>query len=353
MKEPSPARKVSTIIIGIFFSISLVFMILWVPFQKVLLQPEPYKQAFTDQGLYQVYPELLSNALAGEASSNLLGGSLDQLTAKMDPMAVDQFVIGMIPPDWFQSQVDSNMDLFFSFLIGNTDQVVLKFDLSAIKMKLQQDASVLSILKLLPACTTADLTQLLGVITGQGNIPICRVPDQLINLALPLVKPLVASMVAQIPDQVPIISLTVDNLAAGGGLLSLILVIRELVKMNWIFSLLPALFFIGLVLISQPGWKARFRNVGICLIIAGSIGLTLDLLFWVRINSIWTVEIERYMSTFSVQFGQIAGGIFRQVLSTYATEAAMMGFVVLVIGIILYIISRTMVKGQPGFSSPG
>ncbi len=211
MDKKSPVRNIFSVIIGVLLGLVLLFGIFWVPIQKVLMQPDAYKQAFQDQGLYRVYPLLISGVLSGDSSSNFLGDGLGQLTSKLDQDRLNDFIFSMVPPEWFQEQVDLNLDRLFGFLHGSEDTLSLGVDLNGFKNNLGQENSVRGVIQLLPVCTTADLAGLLSLLGGEKNLPLCRFPDEVMGLVFPVIQPFILNMVAQIPDQIPLITLSLQS----------------------------------------------------------------------------------------------------------------------------------------------
>ena len=341
MKLSKSTRKILTITSGTILGIILVFGIFWVPFIKVILQPDAYYQAFQDQGLYQVFPRLVSEYLSENSSNQILGDSLNQITSKLDPEIVNQFILGLTPPEWFQVQVDSNLAVLFAFINGETDSANFFLDLVPIRNNLGSDESIKNLVMLLPPCTVSDLTQLLNTLGGVDSLPICRFPDEVMNIVFPLVQPYLLGLVSNIPDQIPLTTISSQQSDSDGWILGLFIFLRKSRDFSNLLGILAVILFGILILVSYPGLKRIMRNIGIPLITAGSTGLALIALIWIGINISGSTFFLGSFSAFPAVLTEVIGRIFMQIMSNYLVVATMMGFVVLVSGVILYVLSRS------------
>lgn len=346
MDKKYPLRNIISVIIGVLLGITLFLGIFWVPVQKVLLQQNTYKLAFQDQGLYRVYPLLLGGVISGDSSVNFLGNGIGQLTSQLDQDRFKEFIFNLVPPDWFQQQVDSNLDRVFTFLHGSEDELSLGMDLSGIKNRFGQEESIQGLIQLLPACTTTDLAKLLSLFGGDTNLPLCRFPDEVMELVYPLINPFVMNMVAQIPDQIPLMTISLQSPSTPSAILTFVNLVRNSTTISSVLLGLTILLIVALVLVSTPGWKTKIRNLGIVLLAAGITGLVIDLILWFGVNSGAAGKIRSAVSAFPVEIGEVLTGIFLQITNGFVMVAALSGFIVLTCGVILFVVSRSLIKGQ-------
>ena len=337
-------RKILAVIDGVFLSIVLIIGVFWVPFNKVILQPDAYKQAFVDQGLYNAFPTLVSEYLSGNSSNELLGDSLGQITSNLDPEIVNQFIIGLIPPEWFQNQVDTNLTTLFAFINGKTENAQFFLDLAPIKDKLGRDESIQKLILLLPSCTISDLTKLLSLVGGEGSLPLCRFPDEVMNIVYPLVQPYLLNMISSLPNQIQLTSISVNQINSSGWIFGLIMLLRQAANYSLILGILIVAFLGIMILISYPGIQRTLRYIGIPLIIAGSVGLALNLLFWIGINTSGITFIQTGFGGASSIIADVIARIFQQLMNNYVMVAALTGFLILVCGVILFVISRPKIR---------
>ncbi len=346
MDRKSSVRGTLSILTGVLLGLILLIEIFWVPVQKVLLQPDVYKQAFQDQGFYRLTPLLVTSFMTGDESSNLLGNSLSQLTSQLDQLHLNQLVLSIIPPDWIQQQVNSNLDKVFAFLHGSGDSISLGVDLSGIKTSLGQAESIQGLIQMLPACTATDLTKLLSLFGGDKDIPFCRFPDEVMGIVNPIVQPFVLNMVNQIPDQIPLISFSLHSSGIPSTVVTFVNLVRNSTVTSTILILLSVLLLTALIWVSSPGWRIKIRNCGIVLLAAGSAGLVMDFLLWLGSNSGAANLIHSATSALPGEIGEVITGIYLQIANNFVMVAALTGFVVLTCGVILFVISRTMFKDQ-------
>jgi hypothetical protein len=344
MNLSNSTRKILAIIDGAFLSIVLIIGIFWVPFNKVILQPDAYRQAFIDQGLYNAFPGLVSEYLSGNSSNELLGDSLGQITSTLDPEIVNQFILGLIPPEWFQNQVDTNLTALFSFINGKTENAQFFLDLVPIKNKLGSDESIKKLIMLLPSCTVSDLAKLLSMVGGEGSLPLCRFPDEVMNIVYPLAEPYLLNLISGLPNQIPLTSISVNQINSSGWIFGLIFLLRQAANYSLILGILVIAFLVIMILISYPGMKRTLRYLGIPLIIAGSVGMALNLLIWIGINTSGVAFIQTGFGGASAIIADVIGRIFQQLMNNYVMVAALMGFLILVCGVILFVISRPKIR---------
>jgi hypothetical protein len=153
-------------------------------------------------------------------------------------------------------------------------------------------------------------------------------------------------MVAQIPDEIPLITISLQSPNTPPGLVTFIYLIRNSNTISSILIGLSILLFTALVLVSTPGWKIKIRNCGIVLIAAGTTGLVLDFFLWLGINSGTTGVITSTTSAFPADIGEVITGIYLQIANSFVMVASLAGFIVLTSGVILFVISRTVLRSQ-------
>ena len=344
MEQPGKARKVFATIVEVTLILMVVLSILWFPVQKVLLNPAVYQQAISDQGFYQAFPSLVSGFLSGEASQKVLGDSLSQITSRVDAARVNQFILGIIPPEWFRQQVDAGISNLFSFITGSSDQFSLSLDFSAVKAGMTSDENLRGMIAILPPCSINDLAGLLSLLGGDGNLPLCRFPDDVMNTVFSLIKPLLAGMVSQLPDEIPLIAKTISIETLPSALRFPLALARNAGNITTGLLILDLALLAALILLSSPGARAKLRNPGIALIIAGAAGLILDLTLWIASNSVAAAKLAAGLSRLPTEFSQVIVGIYLQVVNNALMVEALASFVVLAIGVILFVISRFIVR---------
>ena len=99
-----------------------------------------------------------------------------------------------------------------------------------------------------------------------------------------------------------------------------------------------------MILISGPGWKAKIQTTGIVLLAAGSAGLVMLLILWLGLNSSAAAIVHAAVSSLPGEVGGVITGVYLQVANNYVMVAALIGFVILVLGVVLYVVSRTLFK---------
>jgi hypothetical protein len=344
MGKISPARRIFSIFFGVLFCLVLIVSIFWIPVQKVLLQPDVYKQALQDQGFYRVYPQMVTGLLFGETSSSMLGNSLNQITSRLDQEKVDQFIFSMIPPTWFQDQLNANLDRVFAFLNGSGETLSLGVDLGGIKTNLAEEGNIRGLIQLLPECTASDLTSLLSLLGGEKNIPFCRFPDSVVGVVYPIIQPIVMNMIAQIPDSIPLTSVSLESNGSPTALVTFVQIARNASTIGTTLAILGILLLVAMILISGPGWKAKIQTTGIVLLSAGSAGLVMLLILWLGLNSSAAAIVHAAVSYLPGEVGGVITGVYLQVANNYVMVAALIGFGILVLGVVLYVVSRTLFK---------
>lgn len=204
-----PERRVILAVLGLFlFILPGLFAVLG---EQILFNPQVYKEELVQLEVYERFPQLMGETLAG-SGDKLLPGIGAKLLGALNAGNYQDLVRLLFPSDWVQSQAESLIDQFWAFYNFETPELHLIVDFSAVKERLETEPDlrvVQIIVQSLPICTQEDLFNF-GLLALQGKLneaPLCRPPDQFIDVTNAVVRELLRGAGRLAPGQVDLAGL--------------------------------------------------------------------------------------------------------------------------------------------------
>lgn len=199
-----PEWRVLLAVLGLFlFTLPAVLSVMG---DLTLFNPQVYKEELARSDFYEQYPQILGESLA-QSSARLFPGIGNRLLGLLDAASYQELMRLLFPPEWVRGQSESLIDQFWAYYNFQTPDLHLLVDFSAVKARLQAgpDLRVVQILvQRLPVCTEQDILSI-GLLALQGKLdqaPLCRPPDQLIDITNALVTELLRGAGGLAPGQV-------------------------------------------------------------------------------------------------------------------------------------------------------
>lgn len=296
----SVIAKVCAILLSIAFVLSAVLSLLLTSIDRRLLNASIYKNALVQQQVYDRLPGVLAEQLVLVLKStsttngqNPPGGGPPVFLQNMSADDWQTILTSLAPPDLLRSGAEGVIDQFFAYLNGQGDTVSL--DLTPLKSRLvgsAGQAAVLSLIRAQPACTLQEIAQLtLNAVSGQG-ISICRPPDSLLQVAMPLIQTALKQLAGQLPDELVLLSTNPAPGSTGGNLsTSLVTTVRNARLIMRLSPDLPLgfLFLITLLAVRTP--KNWLRWWGIPLCVTGLVAALGVLVLTSSFERIWNIHI--------------------------------------------------------------
>jgi len=316
--------KFFALLCALLFIISSVVVLLLFNIERKAFSSETYKQAFTDQGLYQRIPALLASMLTTSIAEN--PNAIPLLKA----LTVENWQVNLttlLPPEELKVLADNALDSTFDYLNGKTDSAVIS--LVPVKTHLVGESGlqvVRQFLSLQPQCTADQLTQMaLGLLGGQ--VILCNPPEEAMGLMAPFIQTQLQAMTSLIPDQLAFIPGTTSNTPSDPRLK--LNAVRSAIKLT---PFIPLLFLFGIAIFAVRtlrewliwwGWPTLITgviSVFTALVGAPLIGWILQLL----IQNQGTIFIPPILAA---SIGETTSAVARQMLAPVVIEGFILGLV--------------------------
>ena len=275
-------KKIARILAGFFailFVLTTVLAFALYFIEQSAFNADLYKQALTEEKVYQRLPELAAHGLAiasQRSNNNALSvfGNLSEEEWRV-------FVLELLPPEQLRVLAENAIAQVMAYLNGESNAAVLS--LTSIKTYLQSPEGVNAIygmLKTQPDCT---LEQLSAMALGQQSLTLCNPPDTFMFVDLrPIVEAEIRAAVSLIPEQVPLISAVSATPRSLRNLATLRLVMR-------LSPLLPMLCLLAITILAVRSFRGWLNWWGYQLLLAGFISMSLSALS--RPLSAWIFQV--------------------------------------------------------------
>jgi hypothetical protein len=161
-----------------------------------------YKQAFTDQRLYERMPGILAATLSTSISQNQnMVPFLRELTVEEWQAMISTF----LPPEELRAMTDQTLDATFDYLNFHSNSVIIS--ILPVKARLAGEAGVNVVRQFLqtqPACTVEQLTQMALGLLG-GEIALCNPPEEAMSLLAPFIQSQLQTINATFPNEIALV----------------------------------------------------------------------------------------------------------------------------------------------------
>ena len=264
---------------AILFVIATVSALALYNIEQSAFDADLYKQALTEEKVYQRLPELTAQglAIAAQRSDNVMLS----LFRNLSEAEWRRFVLELLPPDVLRTLAEDAMTQVMAYLNGESDVVVLS--IASLKTYLQSPEggnAVYGMLKAQPDCTMEQLT---AMALNQQALTLCNPPDTFLFFDLrPIIEAQIRATVSLIPEQVTLISANSAKPRDLRNLKNLRLVMR-------LSPLLPLLCLLAITVLVVRSFRDWLNWWGYPLLFAGFIGMSLSALS--RPMAAWTFQI--------------------------------------------------------------
>jgi hypothetical protein len=230
----------------------------------------------------------------------------------------------LLPPAELKTMAERTLDQLFAYLNGQTDTVTVALD--KLKERLAGQAGLDLITQLInsqPPCTVQLLADLASG-TNNGGLPLCKPPELVLPILIPLIQSQLNAVVTKLPDQVTIIKApTAGTLPRGSGPFGAD-PISTLRSVRWILRL--------------SSFKSWLRWWGIPIFISGVLALPLALLALPGLNIAWTLFIvPRIPPIFPAEVAAIGLELVRSIVHSISTSLIIQSIILFVIGLAAWI----------------
>jgi len=320
-------QKYFAYLCAVLFIVSAVVALFSFNIEWHAFDAKNYKRAFENQNLYQRMPDILAGAVFASIANDQNPDPYLQALTRNDWREV---IASVLLPEQTKLLTDNALDVTFNYINGKSDSATIS--LAPIKQNLTGQGGMqvmILILHAQPACTAEQLLQIgLGFLTG--NITLCNVPPEMMNLITPLLESQAQALSFAFPDEISII----PNSAAA-----------ELIKLNRVRAILkiipifPLFFLFCLTLIAVRSISEGLKWWGWSLLITGFVTA---LSAWIGAPVFSTIA-QRIVQGYGAGFiPPILFSIFGEAVRAVATEilkpVIYQGLIVLFCGLGLVIV---------------
>ena len=216
MNTPSQSQKQNSILIvfawifaGLFVISSIVLIFSFFPTRK-LLNPDFYKSALEDVGIYERLPETIAQQLTSNLSQGVTGTDSPVYLLLLTQQEWESVLTRLIDPAWLQTQTENVLDQFFEILLVSPDPLgtPISISIDELKNRLAGDEGVQAFNQILNAQPDCSFDQVMGLlqlglgIETQIDTLLCKPPDNIISELNPVIESLLSAAVAYVPDQI-------------------------------------------------------------------------------------------------------------------------------------------------------
>lgn len=194
---------------GLFVISSIVLVFSFFPTRK-LLNPDFYKSALEDVGIYERLPETIAQQLATNLSQGVTGPDSPVYLLLFTQQEWESILTGLINPAWLQTQTENVLDQFFEILLVSPDPLntPITISIGELKNRLAGEEGVQAFNQILNAQPDCSFDQVMGLlqlglgIETQIDTLLCKPPDNIISELNPVVETILSAAVAYVPDQI-------------------------------------------------------------------------------------------------------------------------------------------------------
>jgi hypothetical protein len=321
--------RIIAVLYAIFFVLTAVSALFLFNLEQRAFNPNTYKDALVGENFYQSLPPLLGQMLAKSASENNMP-FVQQLTSE-DWAAIIQTVM---PAEQLQAMTEEAITQIFAYLNNETNDPHIS--LLPLKQKLAGPAGLNAAIHLIhsqPDCTAEQLVQL---IASFGQV-LCNPPQDILNLAKPILQAQLNSIAANIPDRI--------SLASAGPQSPRLRSLRVIRLIMQFSPLIPLAFLFAVTLFAVRTFKGWLKWWGWPFLIAGAIGAILGISGapYLRL-ALENFVLHRTQLTIPPELSNVAGAvmdsILREIFRPAGWQALILAGVGLLMLVIAFIISR-------------
>jgi hypothetical protein len=252
----SAIAKITAVLCAIFFIATTLAALLLFNMERIVFNPNPYKTALANENFYQRLPSILGEVLARDANESNMPFAR-QLTSENWATIVQT----LLPPEQQHSMTEAAITQIFAYLNNETSNP--QVSLLALKQRLSGSAGLDAAINLIhaqPDCTAEQLAQL----TASFGQVLCNPPQDVLNLAKPILQSQLNVIATQIPDQISLMGTDSQSLRLGN-----LRFVRFIMQLS---PLIPLAFLFGITILAVRTFKGWLAWWGWPFLIAGVIG---------------------------------------------------------------------------------
>lgn len=296
---PGPFAKFLAVLFILLFSVTTPLVLLALVARGLLFNPAFFKRALAQADVYRELPRAVASQLAAsvlanppEATAEAPGGAevgLGAVFAALPPQLVETLMVGLIPADWMQAQVEGVIDQVTAYLDHGQGAPTLTISLLEVKTNLQQGAlesSMREFIAGLPPCTAEQLLTFGGEMLSDQSamLPACQPPQVMAEAFIATAKVTVEGMLTRmLPDELNLmqpfgpVGGAATPLPFMQGLEQLLSRVRLAKRVAEVSALVPLVLLAIIALLTARSARLALRWLGAPLLLAGVLSALLGL----------------------------------------------------------------------------
>lgn len=314
-------RKSFAVFFASAFVVTGIAALFFFNFDRRAFTAETYQQAFAQEDFYNKIPGLI-------AQSILSGTETTQQPLGMQGLSQEtweSFIGTLLPPDVVKPIGDDLLNSTFEYL--NLESSSIQVNLIPFKTRMMGETgaqAALSLINALPACTLDQSVLIMfGMVSG-GQIELCRPPDDILPMLMPLVQGQMQAAAAIIPDELTVVTAPLQDDPR-----ERLQTARFLMRFSLI---LPLMFLITLTAFAVRSLKDWLLWWGIPFFVTGAISFILSLLgapvFGSMLERILTSNMAGILPVFLADFaGDLASAMARALLNPILWQGAVLAII--------------------------
>jgi hypothetical protein len=252
----SVIAKIIAVLCAILFVATTLAALFLFNMERRAFNPNPYKAALANENFYQRLPSILGEVLEKDANESNTPFAR-QLTSENWATIVQT----LLPPEQLRAMTENAITQIFAYLNNETSNP--QVSLLALKQRLSGSAGLDAAINLIhaqPDCTAEQVVQL---IASFGQV-LCNPPQDVLNLAKPILQSQLNATAAEIPDQISLIGADSQSLSLRNLRLA-----RFIMQLS---PLIPLALLFGITIFAVRTFKGWLAWWGWPFLIAGVIG---------------------------------------------------------------------------------
>ena len=286
-KKVNPVARVFAILFSILFVITAFISILLINIRNQAFNPETYKQALIESGIYERLPELVGEQIVYSVIRNPCiqnptncteeqSASTPAYLSSVDVSEWAGIISKLVDPDWFKIQLESAIDQVMVFLITPGQPLKLEISLVELKTRLGGEdgyQAIVALLNSLEPCTTGDLLNLPSAMLNGDDLtqlPLCRPSETVLKLGDAAIRSSLIGIADKLPDNTSTFFNTTAN-SPGTGLVTAQRTLQMLRMAANITPVIPLLILLVITLLVVRSFRSFLKWWGVPLVAVAAL----------------------------------------------------------------------------------
>jgi hypothetical protein len=317
--------------LSIVFIISTVLSYLFLPILKISTDPQIINTSLANQN---VYGRLNENGF--EIIQQM--GAFQNGTGRLDPAFMSRIISRELSPKWWQVFFFRYLGRYYLYLKNGTledNPLISSTSLKTNLLNRNNENILIEEIGTYSKCTEGQKQKIISNMNGTaGIIPMCLVDD---SLLIPFVGFLQSELI-YIANEIPAELRFPGNIE--NSLLHGVLLIRAVYLSSIIFIILALCLFLALSIMMVNHLHSYLRWMGKVLSIAGSVGIVVEIVLFLAVNSVLPDAFQKLLSGFPAALLQPFMKVMNQVATVFVYYYGLPPIAITAFGLIILVFHR-------------